>query len=184
MIKSIIDEKRKVAPKYPFYLLKATAKEHNPKMKKPAIPIAALLLLACCSIGACAQENPLGQAVAQLFNDRQQVKHASYAAWRTARDEGPQVAMKKSFAHLQKATGSAEVIPAQAAPDAFAAWWYNIAAQYWCEIAASKPGGESFVKASEGIQMARRDLERALGWDQGMSKRALQEAVKIMQDYK
>jgi hypothetical protein len=122
--------------------------------------------------------------VTQLFNDRQQVKHASYAAWRTARDEGPRVAMEKSFKHLEKATGSAEEIPAQAAPDAFAAWWYNIAAQYWCEIASRKPGGESFVKASEGIQMARRDLERALGWDQEMSKRALQDAVKIMQGYK
>ena len=153
-------------------------------MKKPAIPIMALLLLACCGVGACAQENPLGQAVAQLFNDRQQVKHAVYAAWRTAKDDGPQVAMKKSFAHLKKATDTADAIPAQAAPDTFAAWWYNVAAQYWCEIAAQKPGGESFVKASEGIQMDRGDLERALGWDQEMSKRVLQEAVKTMQSFK
>jgi hypothetical protein len=153
-------------------------------MKRLAISVVALALLASLGVGACAQENPLGKAVAQLFNDRQQVKHVSYAAWRTARDDGPQVAMKKSFAHLQKATGSAEEIPAQAAPDAFAAWWYNVAAQYWCEIAAGNPGGESFVKASEGIQKARGDLERALGWDQEMSLRVLQEAVKIMQEYK
>ncbi len=153
-------------------------------MKRPATFVAALMLLASCSVGACAQESPLGKAVAQLFKDRQQVKHAAYAAWRTAKDDGPQVAMKKSFAHLKKATDAPDEIPAQAAPDAFAAWWYNVAAQYWCEIAAQQPGGESFVKASEGIQMARRDLERALGWDQEMSKRALQDAIKTMQGFK
>ncbi len=153
-------------------------------MKRPAIPVAALVLLACFSVGAYAQENPLGKAVAQLFSDRQQVKHASYAAWRTARDEGPRVAMEKSFAHLQNATASAEVIPAQAAPDAFAAWWYNIAAQYWCEIAAKNPAGRGFVKAIEGIKVARRDLETALGWDAGISQKAHQEAYRIMQSYK
>jgi hypothetical protein len=156
----------------------------DPNMKRPATLAMTLLMLACCSIGACAQDNPLGKAVTSLFNDRQQVKHASYAAWRTARDEGPQVAMRKSFAHLQKATGPAEAIPAQAAPDAFAAWWYNIAAQYWCEIAAQEPGGEGFVKAVEGIHKARRDLERALDWDADMSRRAREDAYRIMQEYK
>jgi len=153
-------------------------------MRRLAISVVALALLAGLGVGACAQENPLGKAVAQLFNDRQQVKHASYAAWRTAKDEGPRVAMEKSFAHLQKATAFAEEIPAQAAPDAFAAWWYNFAAQYWSEIAAKRPGGEGFAKASEGIQMARRDLERGLGWGREMADRANQDAYRIMQEYR
>ncbi|MEW6660659.1 MAG: hypothetical protein AB1424_18615 [Thermodesulfobacteriota bacterium] len=153
-------------------------------MKRLAIPVVALVLLLGLSIGAAAQESALGKAVAALFGDRQQVKHASYAAWRLARDEGPRVAMEKSFAHLKKATASAEVIPAQAAPDAFAAWWYNIAAQYWSEIAAKHPGGEAFVKAVEGIAMARQDLEKALGWDAEISQPAFREAYRIMQGYK
>jgi Ni/Co efflux regulator RcnB len=153
-------------------------------MKRLVISIVALALLAGFGMGAQAQDNPLGQAVAQLFNDRQQVRHAAYAAWRTARDKGPRVSMEISVALLQKATASTDLIPAQAAPDAFAAWWYNIAAQYWCEIAARKPGGEGFIKAIEGIKIAREDLERALGWDAGISQQAFRDAYRIMHDFK
>jgi hypothetical protein len=153
-------------------------------MKRLVISVVALALLAGLGMGAYAQDNPLGQAVAQLFNDRQQVRHAAYAAWRTGRDEGPQAAMEKSFAHLQKATASTDLIPAQAAPDAFAAWWYNIGAQYWCEIAARHRGGAGFVKAVEGIKIARQDLERALGWDAGISQQAFRDAYRIMHDFK
>jgi hypothetical protein len=153
-------------------------------MRKLAISLVALMVLAGLSIGSYAQENPLGKAVAPLFSDRQKVKQASYTAWMTARDEGPRASMEKSFAHLQKATASADIIPAQAAPDVFAAWWYNVAAQYWSEIAAKKPGGEGFAKAIEGIKMARQDLEKALGWDAGMANRALREAYRIIQGYK
>jgi hypothetical protein len=153
-------------------------------MKRPAIVVAALVLLACFLISACAQENPLAKAVTALFQDQQQVKHVSYAAWRMAKDDGPEVAMRKSFAYLQKVNATGDEIPAAAAPDAFAAWWYNIAAQYWCEIAARNPGGESYVKAAQGIRKARWDLERGLGWDVDRAKQAHQDAYRLMDGYK
>ena len=156
----------------------------DPKMRRLAISLVALLVLAGLNFGAYAQENSLGKAVAPLFNDPKKVKQASYTAWMTARDEGPRASIEKSFAHLEKATASADIIPAQAAPDVFAAWWYNVAAQYWSEIAAKKPGGEGFAKAIEGIKLARQDLEKALGWDAGMASQALREAYRLMQSYK
>ena len=144
----------------------------------------ALVLLTGLNIGACAQDNPLGKAVAALFNDQPQVKQVSSAAWKAARDEGPRAAMKKSSEHLQKALASVDVTPEKAAPDAFAAWWYNIAAQYWSENAAKKPDGEVFVAAIEGIIKARQDLEKALGWDVEMVNRVQREAYQIMESYK
>ncbi len=153
-------------------------------VQRLALPVAALVLLLGLSVGAQAQESPLGKAVASLFADRQQVQHVAHAAWRTAKDDGPQAAMVKSLAHLQKATASAEIIPAQAAPDAFAAWWYNVAAQYWCEKAARHRGREGFAKAIEGITLARQDLERALGWDAKIADPAFREAYRLMQGFK
>jgi len=144
----------------------------------------ALVLLTGIIICGCSQENPLGQAVAQLFNDPQKVKQASYDAWKTARDEGPRASLKKSSGHLQKAAAYADGKPEKAAPDAFAAWWYNIAAQYWSENAAKKPDGEIFVTAVEGIIKARQDLEKALGWDSAMVNRLQQQAYQIMENYK
>jgi hypothetical protein len=144
----------------------------------------ALILLAGLYIGACSQENALGQATAQLFHDPQQVKEVSYTAWKTARDEGPWASLRKSSAYLQKAGAVAEKTPEKGAPDAFAAWWYNFAAQYWSEIEAKKPGGERFDTAIERIIRARRDLERALGWDTEEGNRLQQEAYNIMQAYK
>jgi hypothetical protein len=91
--------------------------------------------------------------------------------------------MRKSSEHLQKALASVDVTPEKAAPEAFAAWWYTIAAQYWSENAAQKPGGEVFVTPLEGIQKARRDLERALGWDEEMLNRTHREAYQIMEGY-
>jgi len=95
-------------------------------MKRPVILAAVLVLWGCFFIGACAQENPLGKAVTALFHDRQQLKHVSYAAWKAAKDDGPEVVMRKSFTYLQKVNSTGDEIPAAAAPDAFAAWWYNI----------------------------------------------------------
>jgi hypothetical protein len=129
----------------------------------------ALILLAGLYIGACSQENALGQATAQLFHDPH---------------EGPWASLRKSSAYLQKAGAVAEKTPEKGAPDAFAAWWYNFAAQYWSEIEAKKPGGERFDTAIERIIRARRDLERALGWDTEEGNRLQQEAYNIMQAYK
>jgi hypothetical protein len=145
---------------------------------------AVLVFWGCFFIGACAQENPLGQAVTALFHDRQQVQQVSYAAWKAARDDGPQAAMRKSSKYLQKVNAAGDEIPAAAAPDAFAAWWYNVAAQYWCEIAARNPGGESFDKAAQRIRGARWDLERAWGWDVDLAKQAHQDAYRLMDGYK
>ena len=144
----------------------------------------ALVLLTGLNICACSQESPLGKATASLFNDEPQVKQTSYTAWKTARDEGPRASMKKSSDHLQKAIASADVTPEKAAPDAFAAWWYNLAAQYWIENAAQKPGGEVFVTPIEGIIKARQDLQKALGWDGEMADRLEREAYRIMESYK
>jgi len=145
-------------------------------MRGWTLPLIALVLLGCLNIGACDQGSFLGKAVAQLFNDQQRVKEVSHNAWKTARDEGPRASMKKSSEHLQKAIASAEAAPEKAAPDAFAAWWYNVAAQYWSENAAKKPDGELFVTPVEGIIRARKDLERALGWDAETANRFHQEA--------
>lgn len=153
-------------------------------MRRPTFLLIASLLLAGLIIGACSQENPLGQAVAQLFKDPQQVKEVSYTAWKTARDKSPWASLRQSSELLSKASGLAEETSKEGASEAFAAWWYNIAAQYWCEIEAKKPGGESFEKAVERIIRARRDLERALGWDEAKGNRFQQEAYKIMQAYK
>jgi hypothetical protein len=153
-------------------------------MRRITLPLIALVLLAGLNICGCAQGDSLGKVVAALFNDQQQVQQVSYAAWKAARDEGPRASMKKSSEHLQKAIASADVSPEKAAPDAFAAWWYNIAAQYWSENAAKKPSGEVFVTPIEGIQKARRDLEKALGWDERMANRTHREAYQIMDSYK
>ncbi len=143
----------------------------------------AAVLLACLNVGACGQDS-LGKAVASLFKDQQQVKEVSYAAWKTAREEGPRASLKKSSEHLQRAIASADAAPEKAAPDAFAAWWYNVAAQYWSENAAKKPEGDLFVTPVEGIIKARRDLERALAWDAEMANRFHQEAYRLMESYK
>ena len=156
----------------------------DPKMRRPTFLLLALILLAGLLIGACSQENALGQAVAQLFKDQKQVKEVSYAAWKTARDEGPWASLKKSAALLHQASAFAEEESGKGAPDAFAAWWYNIAAQYFSEIEAQKPGGKRFDTAIARIIKARRDLERALGWDAEQAKRRQQEAYKTMQAYK
>ncbi|MFZ5451038.1 MAG: hypothetical protein ACOZF2_04065 [Thermodesulfobacteriota bacterium] len=126
----------------------------------------------------------MGQTVAQLFKDQQQVKQVSYAAWKTARDEGPRASLKKSSELLHKASASADEASKKGASEAFAAWWYNVAAQYFSEIEAQKPGGESFDAAIERIIRARQDLERALGWDEAKGNQLKQEAYKIMQGYK
>ena len=153
-------------------------------MRRLIILVAALALLACMGSGAYAQENPLGKEVARFFKDPEKVKEASSAAWKLAKDEGPRASLLKAAEHLKKATASENMIPAQAAADAFAAWWYNIAAQYWSEIAARKPGGEEIAKAIEPIKVARQDLERALGWDAGTAEKAFQEAYRVLQSYK
>ena len=153
-------------------------------MRKLTFPLMALVWLTGINICGCAQENPLEKAVALLFNDPQAVKQASFDAWKIARDEGPRAALKKSSGHLQKATAYPEGKPGQAAPEAFAAWWYNIAAQYWSENAAKQPDGEVFVTAIGGIIKARQDLERALGWDAALANRRQQQAYQIMESYK
>jgi hypothetical protein len=155
----------------------------DPKMQRLALSLMALILLTI-NICGCAQDNPLGKATAQLFNDQPQVKQVSFTAWKTARDEGPRAALKKSSAHLQKAIAASDKTPEKAAPEAFAAWWYNIAAQYWSENAAKKPEGQVFITPIEGIIKARRDLERALGWDEGLANRVHWEAYQIMDNYK
>jgi hypothetical protein len=153
-------------------------------MRRPTIFLMTLILLAGLTIGACSQENVLGKAVARLFHDPQQVKEISYTAWKTARDKGPWASLRKSSELLSKASGLADETSEKGAPDAFAAWWYNIAAQYWMEIEAQKPGGERFAPAIARIIRARRDLERALGWDAEKGKQLQQEAYKTMQAYK
>jgi len=153
-------------------------------MRKFIILVAALALLAGMGPGAYAQENPLGREVAPFFKDPGKVKEVSYAAWQTAKDEGPRASLLKSAEHLRKATASENMIPAQAAADAFAAWWYNVAAQYWIEIAAQKPGGAESAKSIEPVKVARQDLERALGWDAAAADQAFQEAYRWMKSYK
>lgn len=153
-------------------------------MKKLALAVMALVLLAGLGGNAAAEKNPLGKAIAPLFNDRQKIQEASHTAWQTARDESPRVAMEKASAHLQKATAPENMIPAQAAPEAFAAWWYIVAAQYWSEINAQKPGGEEIARAIEPIKKARQDLEMALGWEAKEIDRNLREGYRIMQGYK
>ena len=153
-------------------------------MRRPTIILMALVLLAGLFIGACAQENVLGQAVGQLFKDQKLVKEVSYNAWKTAKDKGPWTSMKKSANLLHKASGVAEEDSKDGASEAFAAWWYNFAAQYWSEVEAKETGGESFTQAIEKIIRARRALEKALGWDEATAKRFQQEAYKIMQGYK
>ncbi|MDD2902950.1 MAG: hypothetical protein PHU44_11020 [Syntrophales bacterium] len=153
-------------------------------MRRPTFLLMALILLAGLIVSACSQENALGNAVAQLFKDQKQVKQVSYAAWKTARDEGPRASLKKSSELLHKASALADETSGKGAADAFAAWWYNIAAQYWTEIEAQKPGGESFNTAVARIIKARRDLEKALGWDEAKANQLQQEAYKIMQGYK
>ena len=153
-------------------------------MRRPTFLLMALILLAGLFIGACSQENPLGQATAQLFNDPQQVKEISYTAWKTAKDEGPWASLRKSAKYLQKASAFGEEDSGKGAPAAFAAWWYNLAAQYWSGVEAQKKGGESFHTAIQRIIRARRDLERALGWDEAKGKQLEQEAYKIMKGYK
>ena len=153
-------------------------------MRRPTIILMTLILLAGLFIGACSQENVLGQAVARLFQDQKLVKEVSYNAWKTAKDKGPWASMRESAKLLSKASGVAEEDSKEGASEAFAAWWYNLAAQYWMEIEAKKPGGESFATAIEKIIRARRDLEKALGWDEATANRFQQKAYKIMQGYK
>jgi hypothetical protein len=154
-------------------------------MKKIIIPLTVLALLAFLSAGAAAGKSPLGKAVAPLFNSPEKVKEVSYAAWQTAKDQGLRASLLKSAELLKRAAADVEEAPTpQDAADTFAAWWYNVAAQYWSDLEAKKPGGEEFVKAGEAIRKARQDLEKAWGWDAKAGEQAFQMACRLLEGYK
>ena len=152
-------------------------------MKKSIIPILALALLACLSAGADAQGNALGKDVASLFSNQEIVKQVSYEAWKTARDQGLKVCLEKSAALLKMVDPADDKVPPQAAANTFAAWWYNVAGQYWSEIRAKRAGGDEFSKAIEAIKIAREVLEKALGWDAATADKHFQEAYSLMKSY-